>query len=191
MKISKKSKSINNACNDTAECSLEEAILAEDKLPDLNSSNISALFNSTEFKTPISDAEAERYLSASVKESDIKDVHDVEETTLTECIKGYLTENYPTVADFKTTRCRSTNKQLFIEGKITFTNGKTKRTLFEFTSAGKNLLKGTNKGIAENITFTLAYSLETNKLLAECLKYSYVQSGRLVEGISKVKGVIL
>lgn len=186
MKITKTSK---KSYNIKEQKTLEESSV--DRLPDLSDANISALFNSNEFKTPISDEETERYLAASVKESTLNDVQEVDEETLTECIKKYLTEAYTTVADFKLSKCRLVNKKFFVEGKISFINGKSKNTIFEFVSYGKNILKGKNTGINESVQFQLAFNIEANgKLLTEGLKYSYTYKNKLVEGLSRAsKGV--
>lgn len=191
MKITKKNNTKElSAKRGAEEASLYEATYTKDTLPELTAANITAMFNSKEFKTPVSNSETERYLSSAVKESTIKDIQEVEEEALTECVKNYLKEAYSTVADFRLTACRVTGNKLLVEGKITFTNNKVKNTVFEFTKAGKNLLKGRNTGIAENINFTLAYSLNNHEMLAESLKYSYTQKGKLIEGFGVAnKGV--
>lgn len=181
MKIIKK----NKAASRVVEAATDKTTSAEEKLPTLSAANIQAMFNSPEFKTIPSDAEIERYLSKKPVEESLDDIESIDEASVTACIENYLTEVHSTVSGFKMINSQIKNNQLIIEGRITFKNGKSKRTIFEFMSDGKNLLKGKNMGISEDAKFSLAYTKEDSKLLAECLKYSQSVKNSLVEGLSK------
>lgn len=183
MKIIKK----NKAASKVIEAATDKNILAEETLPTLSAANIQAMFNSPEFKTIPSEAETARYLAQNQKpvEENLDDVEGIDEESVTTCIENYLKEAYSTVSSFKITSTQLNKNQLIVEGRIAFKNGKNKRTIFEFLSDGKNLLKGNNKGIAEDASFILAYTKDNSKLLAECLKYSHSIKNSLVEGLSK------
>ena len=158
----------------------------EPQLPELTGANINSLLNSKEFKKPVSEDEAEAYLAASSEEPSLDSAEEVDEAVINSCINEYLTEAYTNVSDFAVSSCRIRGTKLFIEGKVTFKNGKVKRTLFEFKEANKNILTGTNRGIAESAKFLLAYHIANKKLLVERLKYSYkTANNSLVEGLSR------
>jgi hypothetical protein len=156
------------------------------QLPAVTASSIQNLFNRPEFKKPISDEEVESYLDET-EDKTLESIQSIDRASVTECLKNYLTTAHPMVKDFKIQKCLKENKQLVIEGKITFNNGKIKNTTFTFKPSGKHMFKGSNSGIAEDAGYALKYRLDDNlRLLAEEFNYFYnVSSESLVEGLIK------
>ena len=159
--------------------------LTEDTLPVLSAANIQAMFNSPDFKTIPTESEVEGYFSKAGSEDTLESLQEIDDTSINSCVENYLKTVYSSVQAFKLYECRLKNNKLLVEGYISFKNGKTKRTIFEFMPDGKNMLRGSNKGIAEDVSFILAYQQNQNTLLAECLKYSYSSKIPLTEGLSK------
>ena len=115
---------------------------------------------------------------------------DLHERSLNKHISAYLTEVYANVKDFTATNCSLNGDKLVIEGTINFNSGKSRATKFEFTEAkngeaGKIVLEGHNKDLAEDARFTLDCSLEDGGtcLLTEGFGYKYTINGTLVEGL--------
>lgn len=156
------------------------------QLPAVTPSSIQSLFNSPEFKKPLSDEEVESYLNET-EDNALESIQSIDRTSVTECLKNYLTTAHPMVKDFKIQRCLKENKQLIVEGKITFNNGKIKNTAFTFKPSGKHMFKGINSGIAKDAGYALKYRVDDNlKLLAEEFNYFYnISSESLVEGLIK------
>lgn len=164
----------------------EETKNKDIQLPAVTASSIQSLFNSPEFKKPISDEEVESYLDEA-EDKALESIQSIDRASVTECLKNYLTTAHPMVKDFKIQKCLKENKQLIVEGKITFNNGKIKNTTFTFKPSGKHMFKGTNSGIANDANYALKYRLDDNlKLLAEEFNYFYNSSSEsLVEGLIK------
>lgn len=115
---------------------------------------------------------------------------DLHERSLNKHISAYLTEVYANVKDFTATSCSLNGDKLVVEGTINFNSGKSRATKFEFTEAkngeaGKIVLEGHNKDLAEDARFTLDCSLEDGGtcLLTEGFGYKYTINGTLVEGL--------
>jgi hypothetical protein len=122
--------------------------------------NLDVLFNSEEFKKPISDKEIKKIKAKyeSIEEEvapgaesvmmmrNIVDtwesVEDLDDQTFNKLTENYLTEVYSNVKSFEATGCDLKNNKLVVEGTITFKSGKTKPTTFVYEAkkiAGKKL----------------------------------------------------
>lgn len=115
---------------------------------------------------------------------------DLHEESLNKHISAYLTEVYANVKDFTATDCSFKGNKLVVEGTINFDSGKSRATKFEFTEAkngeaGKIILEGYNKDLAEDAHFTLNCLLEDGGtcLLTEGFGYKYTINDTLVEGL--------
>ena len=115
---------------------------------------------------------------------------DLHEESLNKHISAYLTEVYANVKDFTATNCSINCNKLVVEGTINFNSGKSRATKFEFTEAkngeaGKIIIEGYNKDLAEDARFTLDCSLEDGGtcLLTEGFGYKYTINDTLVEGL--------
>ena len=115
---------------------------------------------------------------------------DLHEESLNKHISAYLTEVYANVKDFTATDCSFKGNKLVVEGTINFNSGKSRTTKFEFTEAkngeaGKIILEGYNKDLAEDAHFTLNCLLEDGGtcLLTEGFGYKYTINDTLVEGL--------
>lgn len=115
---------------------------------------------------------------------------DLHEESLNKHISAYLTEVYANVKDFTATDCSFKGNKLVVEGTINFNSGKSRATKFEFTEAkngeaGKIILEGYNKDLAEDAHFTLNCLLEDGGtcLLTEGFGYKYTINDTLVEGL--------
>lgn len=115
---------------------------------------------------------------------------ELHEESLNKHISDYLTEVYANVKDFTATGCALNGNKLVVEGTINFNSGKVRATKFEFTEAkngeaGKIILEGYNKDLAEDAHFTLNCLLEDGGtcLLTEGFGYKYTINNTLVEGL--------
>ena len=115
---------------------------------------------------------------------------ELHEESLNKHISAYLTEVYANVKDFTATNCSLNDNKLVVEGTINFNSGKSRTTKFEFTEAkndeaGKIILEGYNKDLAEDAHFTLNCLLEDGGtcLLTEGFGYKYTINNTLVEGL--------
>ena len=170
--------------------SLNESGLAE--ASEVSDSEIEELFNSDEFKTPISDSEVERIIAADKNESfKLEDLEDVDDQMLEKCITESLTPVYENVAGFKLGDCSMSNGKLIVEGKINFKSGKSKNTKYIFEQADRArktiLLNGLNESLGKDSSFKLTAKLTEGykKLAPTKLSYEYKINGDVVTGEAK------
>lgn len=170
--------------------------------------NLDVLFNSEEFKKPITEKEVETIKSkyegleeevAPGIESEIamkhivdtwESVEDLDDETFNKLTEGYLTEVYSNVKSFEATNCDLKDNKLVVEGTITFNSGKNKPTTFVYeakeTADKKVVLEGLNADFATEKAFTLNCNLnKANCLIVESLGYKYTINDTLVEGLVK------
>lgn len=170
--------------------SLNESGLAEAN--EVSDSEIEELFNSDEFKTPISDSEVERIIAADKNESfKLEDLEDVDDQMLEKCITESLTSVYENVAGFKLGDCSMSDGKLIVEGKINFKSGKSKNTKYIFEQADRArktiLLNGLNESLGKGSSFKLTAKLTEGykKLAPTKLSYEYKINGDVVTGEAK------
>ena len=170
--------------------------------------NLDVLFNSEEFKKPITEKEVETIKAkyegleeevAPGIESEIamkhivdtwESVEDLDDETFNKLTESYLTEVYSNVKSFEATNCDLKDNKLVIEGTITFNSGKNKPTTFVYeakkTTDKKVVLEGLNADFATEKAFTLNCNLnKANCLIVESLGYKYTINDTLVEGLVK------
>ena len=170
--------------------------------------NLDVLFNSEEFKKPITEKEVETIKAkyegleeevAPGIESEIamkhivdtwESVEDLDDETFNKLTEGYLTEVYSNVKSFEATNCDLKDNKLVVEGTITFNSGKNKPTTFVYeakeTVDKKVVLEGLNADFATEKAFTLNCNLnKANCLIIESLGYKYTINDTLVEGLVK------
>ena len=167
--------------------SLNESNLTE--AGEVTDSEIDELFNSPEFKKPISDAEVEHIIADNKNESfKLDDLEDVDECMLEKCINESLTSVYENVNNFKLEDCSLSNGKFIVEGKINFKSGKSKNTKYIFEQAARVrktiLLKGLNESLGKDSSFKLTARLtEGYKTLApKKLSYKYKINDDIVTG---------
>ena len=188
-----------------AEGSFANSLVVEDLTED---AAVDVLFDSEEFKTPISDAEIDKIraqyegleediapgVETEIAINNIVDtwesVEDFDDETFNKLTEGYLTEVYSNVKSFKTTNCDLRDGKLIVEGTITFNSGKTKSTTFTYETnkvIDRTLvLEGLNADFASDKAFTLNCKIDTeNRLIVESLNYKYTINNTLVEGLLK------
>ena len=170
--------------------SLNESGLAE--ASEVSDSEIEELFNSDEFKTPISDSEVERIIAADKNESfKLEDLEDIDDQMLEKCITESLTSVYENVAGFKLGDCSMSDGKLVVEGKINFKSGKSKNTKYIFEQADRArktiLLNGLNESLGKGSSFKLTAKLTEGykKLAPTKLSYEYKINGDVVTGEAK------
>ena len=169
---------------------------------------VDVLFDSEEFKTPISDAEIDKIRAkyegleedvAPGAETEIainnivdtwESIEDFDDEAFNKLTENYLTNVYSNVKSFKTTQCDLKDGKLVVEGIITFNSGKTKPTTFEYEAkinADKQvILEGLNADFASEKAFILSCKVDTNnRLVVESLSYKYTVNDTLVEGLLK------
>ena len=169
---------------------------------------VDVLFDSEEFKTPISDAEIDKIRAkyegleedvAPGAETEIainnivdtwESIEDFDDEAFNKLTENYLTNVYSNVKSFKTTQCDLKDGKLVVEGIITFNSGKTKPTTFEYEAkinADKQvILEGLNADFASEKAFVLNCKVDTNnRLVVESLSYKYTVNDTLVEGLLK------
>ena len=170
--------------------------------------NLDVLFNSEEFKKPITEKEVETIKAkyegleeevAPGIESEIamkhivdtwESVEDLDDETFNKLTESYLTEVYSNVKSFEATNCDLKDNKLVIEGTITFNSGKNKPTTFVYEAKEaadkKVVLEGLNADFATEKAFTLNCNLnKANCLIVESLGYKYTINDTLVEGLVK------
>ena len=170
--------------------------------------NLDVLFNSEEFKKPITEKEVEAIKAkyegleeeiAPGIESEIamkhivdtwESVEDLDDETFNKLTESYLTEVYSNVKSFEATNCDLKDNKLVIEGTITFNSGKNKPTTFVYEAKEaadkKVVLEGLNADFATEKAFTLNCNLnKANCLIVESLGYKYTINDTLVEGLIK------
>lgn len=154
---------------------------------------LDTLFNSSEFKQPISDLEVKSYLEdVNNDEEDYEDVdiEEIDEKSFNDNISKYLSSVYPKILDFFTTDCELGDEDLTIIGTIRFKSNdelKYKPTKFNFCPVCKDennviKFKGNNKDICKDDAFELSCQLKDKNLFAECLSYKYKVNEKLIEG---------
>jgi hypothetical protein len=169
---------------------------------------VDVLFDSEEFKTPISDAEIDKIraqyedleediapgVDTEIAINNIVDtwesVEDFDDETFNKLTENYLTDVYSNVKSFETTNCDLKDSKLIVEGTITFNSGKTKSTAFIYETketADKTIvLEGLNADFASEKAFTLNCKVDAeNRLIVESLGYKYTINDTLVEGLLK------
>ncbi len=169
---------------------------------------VDVLFDSEEFKTPISDAEIDKIraqyegleediapgVETAIAINNIVDtwesVEDFDDETFNKLTENYLTDVYSNVKSFETTNCDLKDSKLIVEGTITFNSGKTKSTAFIYETkeiADKTIvLEGLNADFASEKAFTLNCTVDAeNRLIVESLNYKYTINDTLVEGLLK------
>lgn len=170
-------------------CECDKA-LTEDEDISLTYSDeaIEDMFNSKEFKTPISDEEVEDYIEDDKAAEELKNVEDIQEASFNKHISDYLTEVYSNVNKFEMTNCQLDSSKLVIEGIINFKSGNTKETSFTFRPRANKILEGYNKDITESTNaFKISYSNEDvegcgNTLITESIEYNYSADNTVVKG---------
>jgi hypothetical protein len=188
-----------------AEGYFDKSLIVEELTED---AAVDVLFDSEEFKTPISDAEIDKIraqyegleediapgVETEIAINNIVDtwesVEDFDDETFNKLTEGYLTEVYSNVKSFETTNCDLRDNKLIVEGTITFNSGKTKSTAFIYETketADKTIvLEGLNADFASEKAFTLNCKVDTeNRLIVESLTYKYTINNTLVEGLLK------
>ena len=107
------------------------------------------------------------------------DFDELDEEGMDELGESYLKRVYENVDSFKTSSVSTAGNRLFIEGMINFKSGASKKTGFIFeakeaTRDGKVKFMGENAHLCRGKrAFTLAGSLNENKLMVESLTYNY------------------
>ena len=107
------------------------------------------------------------------------DFDELDEESMDELGESYLKRVYENVDSFKTSNVSTSGNKLFIEGVISFKSGASKKTGFIFeakeaTRDGKVKFMGENAHFCRGKrAFTLAGSLNENKLMVESLTYNY------------------
>ena len=107
------------------------------------------------------------------------DFDELDEEGMDELGESYLKRVYENVDSFKTSNVSTSGNKLFIEGVINFKSGASKKTGFIFeakeaTRDGKVKFMGENAHLCRGKrAFTLAGSLNENKLMVESLTYNY------------------
>ena len=188
-----------------AEGQFDKSLIVENLTED---AAVDVLFDSGEFKTPISDAEIDKIrakyegleedvapgVETEIAINNIVDtwesIEDFDDETFNKLTENYLTNVYSNVKSFKTTQCDLKNGKLVVEGIITFNSGKTKPTIFEYeakVNADKQIiLEGLNTDFANEKAFILNCKVDTaNRLVVESLSYKYTVNDTLVEGLLK------
>ena len=188
-----------------AEGQFDKSLIVENLTED---AAVDVLFDSEEFKTPISDAEIDKIrakyegleedvapgVETEIAINNIVDtwesIEDFDDETFNKLTENYLTNVYSNVKSFKTTQCDLKNGKLVVEGIITFNSGKTKPTIFEYeakANADKQvILEGLNADFASEKAFILSCKVDTaNRLVVESLSYKYTVNDTLVEGLLK------
>ena len=188
-----------------AEGQFDKSLIVENLTED---AAVDVLFDSEEFKTPISDAEIDKIrakyegleedvapgVETEIAINNIVDtwesIEDFDDETFNKLTENYLTNVYSNVKSFKTTQCDLKNGKLVVEGIITFNSGKTKPTIFEYeakVNADKQIiLEGLNTDFANEKAFILNCKVDTaNRLVVESLSYKYTVNDTLVEGLLK------
>ena len=98
----------------------------------------------------------------------MKDVEDIQESTIESFISDSLVESYGNVAGFRLTECAYTDKKFTIDGTIYFTSGNTRKTTYTFTEClniadGKVELQGLNEKLGLDKQFTITGRTDINK----------------------------
>lgn len=170
--------------------SLNESNLTE--ASEVSDSEIDELFNSDEFKTPISDSEVERIIADDKNESfKLEDLEDVDDQMLEKCITESLTSVYENVDNFKLEDCSMSDGKFIVEGKINFKSGKSKNTKYIFEHADRArktiLLNGLNESFGKDSSFKLTAKLTEGykKLAPTKLSYEYKINDDVVTGETK------
>ena len=174
---------------------IEEACepLTEEDNFDLSDAEAEELFNSDEFKQPISEEEVEGYLGESSSfESVFEEIDELDDESIQNCICESLTEVYSNVENFVMESCEMNNGTFKINGTINFKSGNTTATSYVFNEAkrideNRIALNGINETLSKDGSFVLEAKVNTaNKsMVANTLSYSYKINNNLVEGLIK------
>ena len=174
---------------------IEEACepLTEEDNFDLSDAEAEELFNSDEFKQPISEEEVEGYLGeSSTFESVFEEIDELDDESIQNCIRESLTEVYSNVENFVIESCEMDNNTFKINGTINFKSGNTAATSYVFNEAkyiteDRIVLNGINETLSKDGNFVLEARVNpTNKsMVANTLSYSYKINNNLVEGLIK------
>lgn len=178
----------------------KEELTEANELPEVTDANLDKLFNSEEFKKPISEEEVEQIFADSKTENSeesveedlavelpekesFDNVEDIDDESVNECVSKFLNEVYENVNNFEMTDCSLEGNKLVIEGKINFKSGNSNNTSFVLTNS--NLLEGYNDSFGHDSKFDISYSIKDKKLYFESINYSYHINENLVEGLVK------
>lgn len=174
---------------------IEEACkpLTEEDNFDLSDAEAEELFNSDEFKQPISEEEVEGYLGeANTFESVFEEIDELDDESIQSCIRESLTEVYSNVENFVMESCEMDNGTFKINGTINFKSGNTTATSYVFNEAkrideNRIALNGINETLSKDGSFVLEAKVNpANKsMIANTLSYSYKINNNLVEGLIK------
>jgi hypothetical protein len=188
-----------------AEGCFDKSLIVEELTED---AAVDVLFDSEEFKTPISDAEIDKIraqyegleediapgVETAIAINNIVDtwesVEDFDDESFNKLTENYLTEVYSNVKSFEATGCDLKDNKLMVEGTITFNSGKTKPTAFIYETKEVNnktiVLEGLNVDLASEKAFILNCKVDAeNRLVVESLNYKYTINNTLVEGLLK------
>ena len=174
---------------------IEEACepLTEEDNFDLSDAEAEELFNSDEFKQPISEEEIDGYLDeSSTFESVFEEIDELDDESIQNCICESLTEVYSNVENFVMESCEMDNGTFKINGTINFKSGNTTATSYVFNEAkrideNRIALNGINETLSKDGSFVLEAKVNpANKsMIANTLSYSYKINNNLVEGLIK------
>ena len=174
---------------------IEEACepLTEEDNFDLSDAEAEELFNSDEFKQPISEEEVESYLDESSSfESVFEEIDELDDESIQNCICESLTEVYSNVENFVMESCEMNNGTFKINGTINFKSGNASETSYVFNEAkyiteDRIVLNGMNETLSKDGSFVLEAKVNSaNKsMVANTLSYSYKINNNLVEGLIK------
>lgn len=143
------------------------------------------LYDSKEFRTPVSQSVIDNFFNEAVDEVEIKDIEELDDKSLTETVTKYLKEVYDNVNSFSLTGCQFNEgtSQLLIKGDINFTSGKTKPTTFAFNPCGNRFFEGYNFDLCDTKAFRLYGKMKDKTFFTEGIRYSYHIQDNLVEGL--------
>lgn len=143
------------------------------------------LYDSKEFRTPVSQSVIDNFFNEAVDEVEIKDIEELDDNSLTETVTKYLKEVYDNVNSFSLTGCQFNEgtSQLLIKGDINFTSGKTKPTTFAFNPCGNRFFEGYNFDLCDTKAFRLYGKMKDKTFFTEGIRYSYHIQDNLVEGL--------
>jgi len=132
----------------------------------------------TEVIEPV-EAEVEDKLIVDDDDLEDRDIEEFDEESFDELEEKYLKGIYENVSSYKTTKGSMEDNKIVLEGVITFTSGKQKKTttIFEshtVTKKGKVRFLGENVNITKSKkAFVLTGNLDGKKVISESLTYNY------------------
>ena len=180
--------------------SLNEAKVETLKDVKFTEADVDSLINN-ELSKPVNDEEIEAIIAS---DSDVKesvdedtidfeaDIDDIDECKVESIITESLLKVYNNIRTFKLKECTlDENKNLVLEGLITFHSAKSKKIAYTFTEAKKEnnkvILTGLNESLGTNSKFTLVCAINNKNLIAESFSYKYTTNNKLIEGLVENK----